>query len=67
MAEKETTYQVVAICGNCGHVPKKKAPDGTIIEPLQYNIPLGMESHDFLFAQTCPNCGCKGHLARAIR
>lgn len=63
MAENET-YQVTAECSNCGRVPKRTTPEGKAIEPFEYKIPRGQIATEFLRAQACPNCGCKGYLKR---
>lgn len=63
MTENET-YQIIAECDNCGHIPKEKTTNGTVVGPLKYNIPWGQEAAKFLSTQTCPNCGFKGLLKR---
>ena len=63
MSENET-YQAVAGCTNCGHVPKEKTTNGTVLGPLNYDIPKGVEANEYLGSQTCPNCGCDGFLKR---
>ena len=61
---KNETYQIVAICENCGHTPKEKAPDGTVIQPREYEIPKGISVLIFLGSQVCPICGLYGSLRR---
>jgi len=55
---KNETYQVTAICENCGHTPKEKTSNGTVVCPLEYKIRKGTLAQGFLASQVCPNCGC---------
>lgn len=56
---KNETYQVTAICENCGHTPKQKAPNGTIVAPLEYKIPIETSVKMFFRDKDCPICGCR--------